>query len=434
MEGTRKVSAEFGLLALILLTGLILASPVLLLLALPIAVHVTLGLILTTENQNLRARRSLSSHRIRDGDSVEVELTLERTGKGPDLALISEERSLAGHIIEGEPSAAEHLTRGRSLVLSYVAQPPRGFYPLEEAHLSARDMLGFQTWEGCLPCPTPLWVLPRYETIGRLKLSPRRTLPVPGTARSRRGGVGVQFFGTRPYIPGDDRRRINWKTLALRDQIVVNLYEEERAAEVTVVLDGRDRAYQLAGGRDLFERTVSACAAICDSAIRDGHRTGLLLYGERLEWVFLGGGRVHSERILQTLAKADIGFSAAFADLGNLPAKLFPSGSSIIIVSPFAQGDEQALGILRARGYDVLALVPDPFTLIREQRPGTDGCENGILRTDQTETAVELATRLVSLERAVILRLLASTGVRVAMWDVNSPLGWLIKAAWRRNR
>lgn len=428
------MGAEFGLMALILLTGLILARPLLLLLAIPIALHLTLGLVLATQNWNLCARRSLSSHRIRDGDSLEVALTLESQEQGPDLGLITEDSTLTIHISEGAASTAQCITSCSSLTLSYAAQPSRGFYPLDRVHLSTRDMLGFQVWEGYLPCPTPLYVLPQYDRVGRLKLSPRRTLSVPGTARSRRGGVGVQFFGTRPYMPGDDLRRINWKTLAQRNQLVVNLYEEERAAEVTVVLDGRDRAYQTAGGRDLFEKSVCACAAICDSTIREGHRTGLLLYGERLEWVFLGGGRVHSERILQTLAKADLGFSEAFADLGNLPARLFPSGSSVIIVSPFARGDEQALGTLRARGYDVLALIPDPFTLMQSKGPRTDGHENHISRTNRTETAADLATRLVSLERAMILRLLASAGVRTAMWDVNTPLGRLIKAEWRRRR
>lgn len=184
-----------------------------------------------------------------------------------------------------------------------------------------------------------------------------------------------------------------------------------------MVLDGRDRVYNILGGRELFEQAVRASAALCESAIRDGHRAGLLLYGERLEWVFPGGGQVHWEKLLQSLAKAELGFSEAFADLGNLDARLFPSGSSIIIVSPFASGDEQALGMLRARGYDVLALVPVP-----------------VVGASRDQSTAGLASRFLALERELMLQALMSAGVRVLVWDVDHPLRPLVQAVWRRRQ
>jgi uncharacterized protein (DUF58 family) len=415
MDGNHKVATELGLLALLLVTGLILANPDVLLLALPIVVHVALGLVLCNQGDALSVRRSLSAHRVYEGDRLDVELVVEKPSQGPDLMLITEETALARHVVEGSTNLAEWVPGGGALVAAYTIQPPRGFYPLQKARVYARDLLGFITWERDVPCPTLLWTLPRYERIGRVMLTPRRTLSLPGAARSRRGGVGVQFFATRPYVPGDDLRRLNWKALARCGKLVVNLYEEERAAEVTVVLDGRERTYQIPNGREAFDQAVRACAALCDSAIRDGHRTGLLLYGERLEWVPAGTGRTHSERLLQGLAKADLGSSEVFADLGNLPASLFAGGSSVIIVSAFAPGDEQALGMLRARGYDVLALVPNvPLS----ERAG--------------QTSSGLAERLLSLEREVMLQVLMSAGVRVSVWDVDTPLSSLVKGAWRR--
>ena len=417
MEGNRKLGAELGLLALILVIGLVLANPAVLLLALPIAVHAAFGLVLAREGRQVSARRSLSSQRIHEGESVEVELAVQKGGEGPALLLVAEDTAVAKHVIEGPISLAEQVAEGGALQFSYVARPHRGFYPLEHAHLRVRDLLGFATREDELPCPTPLWVLPRYQRIGRVMVYPRRTLSVPGTAQSRRGGVGVQFFATRPYIPGDDLRYVNWKTLARGGQLAVNLYEEERAAEVTVVLDGRDRVYHILGGRELFEQAVRASAALCESAIREGHRAGLLLYGERLEWVFPGGGQVHWEKLLQGLAKAELGFSEAFDNLGSLDDRLFPSGSSIIIVSPFAPGDEQALGMLRARGYDVLALVPVPA-----------------MGASRDHSTAGLASRFLALERELMLQVLMSAGVRVLVWNVDYPLRPLVQTVWRRRR
>lgn len=427
MEGRRKVAAESGLLALILAAGLILVSPEVLLLALPIAVHLILGLLLTGACRapipQLQARRRLSSHRIYEGESIAVELVVENPGGGLDLVLIDDTNAFAEHGVEGLTSRAGRLPKGGSLLLSYIARPQRGFYPLERVEIRARDLLGFASWEDSLACPTPLWVLPRYERSVRLDLLPRRTLPMPGTAPSRQGGVGVQFLATRPYIPGDDLRRLNWKALARRDQPVINLYEEERAAEVIVVLDGRERVYQDLGGQELFEHAVRACAALCDAAIRGGHRTGLLLYGKRLEWVFPSCGRAHRERLLQGLAKAALGSSEVFSELGALPSRLFPSGSSVIIVSPLVPGDEQALGLLRARGYDVLVLMPDPRSLSQEIGP-----KSGELSPEA------LALRLMALERGILLRALTAAGVRVTVWDASRPLAPLVRAAWGRRR
>ncbi len=424
MEGARKarkVATESTLLALILAAGLIFASPGVLLLALPIAVHIMVGLLLAGRNVHprLRAERHLSGHRIYEGDSVTIRVRAENSGDDLDLALVAEdaERAPAGHV-EGGTSRVDRLPKGGSLILAYTVRPGRGFYPLEQIHIQARDLLGFVTWEGELACPAPLWVLPQYERLPGLRgLFPRRTLSNPGRARSRREGAGVQFFATRPYIPGDELRRLNWKALARRDQLVVNLYESERAAEVTVVLDGRERAYQVQGGRELFEHAVHAAAALCDGAIREGHRTGLLLYGERLEWVFPSCGRAHRERLLQGLARAGLGSSEAFAELGEIPTRLLPSGSSVIIVSPLIPGDEQALGMLRARGYDVLvlALVPD----LNGSPPE---------KAEQTSTTLGLAGRLVALERELMLQALISAGVKVAVWGVNRPLAPALRA------
>ncbi len=417
MAGPHKLAGELGLLALVLVVGLTLASPTVLLLALPIAIHVTLGLLLTRRFLKLRATRHLSNSRTHHGDGIDVELSIENLGQHLDLVLVTEQQTLAKHVTEGTTSSARTLCAGGTLTLSYSAQPPRGFYNPAQVPVYARDLLGFTNWTAHLSCPSPLWVFPSYDPVGRVGLSPHRTLSVPGTARSRRGGEGIQFFATRPYIPGDSLRHLNWKALARRHQTVINLYEQERAAELTVVLDGREWAYEPVQGQETFEHAVRACAALCDSAIRDGHRTGLLFYGERLEWIPLGSGKVQRERLLQGLARAELGFSEAFADLGNLPSRLFPSGSSVIIVSPFTTGDEEALGMLRARGYDVLALVSEPAP-----SPVTES------------TPLGLATRLAKLERQLMLQVLRVAGVRVVVWRVDSPLSIAIKATRWRSR
>jgi uncharacterized protein (DUF58 family) len=69
--------------------------------------------------------------------------------------------------------------------------------------------------------------------------------------------------------------------------------------------------------------TRSAAAALVDTFLTAGNRVGLLLYSQYLSWTFPGYGKIQRERILQALARAEVGDSQVFSDLMYLPARLF---------------------------------------------------------------------------------------------------------------
>lgn len=124
------------------------------------------------------------------------------------------------------------------------------------------------------------------------------------------------------------------------------------------------------------------------------------------------------ERLLRLLAQARLGTSAVFSQLTYLPVRFFPAGSQIVLVSPLLPGDEDWIGQAHARGYAVLVIVPEPGSFYRLTLP--PGPE------------VELAARLLSLERQIMLRRLLEAGVRVVEWDVRAPLAPQLAAALRR--
>ncbi len=423
MEGPGKLGVELGLLVALLAVGALFAAPGLLLLCVPLTVHLTLGLWLGAGERHPRlvAERTLSGQRVQEGDAVTVELTVENRGGPLQMVFVQEDAILAGHVVEGQAAVGGRLPRGGRLQLRYTALPPRSSVALAGVHVQVRDLLGYVTWEGGLCCPTPLVVLPRFEPLPGILLAPRRTLSTPGSVPSRRGGAGVQFFDVRDYTLGDDVRRLNWKILGRRNRLVVNRYEEERTTDVVLVLDGRRRAYEETAGEPLFDHAVRGCAAIADTLVREGHRTALLMYGERLDWAPAGCGRRHRERLMQSLAGARLGSSEVFAELARLPVRLFPAGSTVILVSPLVAGDEEALGPLAARGYELLALVPDAVS---------QGLPDGGPVSDE----VRLARRVVSLERALVRQAVAAAGVRMAVWDVRGPLAPQVRRAWRRRR
>lgn len=417
-----KARAELVLVALLLGVGIGLRMPVLAFVALPLAVHLLGGFVLAAADRRprLQASRSLTASRAWEGEELEVRVEVTNRGRRVELLYLRDPVPPGAVVLEGGAERLTDLGPGETAQLAYRIRVRRGAYDFPGVGVQAYDLLGFVGWSEEVPCPATLTVLPRYERLQGVALAPRRTLPQPGTARSRRAGSGVEFFGCREYRPGDEIRRINWKASARAGQLVVTEYEEERAADVAVVLDVREAAYRAENPLDLLDHAVRGAASLVQGFLAGGNRVGLLLYGAYLDWIYPGYGRRHGERLLRRLAAARPGRSEIFAELRRIPTQLLPSGSQIAVVSPLLPGDEEDLGALAARGYQVMVLVPDVTTMERESLgEGPD---------------VELAARILALERRALLSRLYAARVRPLVWDVRYPLAPQARAAWRRVR
>ena len=134
-------------------------------------------------------------------------------------------------------------------------------------------------WSGSnydLPTDGQLFILPPVLRLRRVAIQPRRTRIFSGTIPARQGGSGVEFFDVREYQQGDSPRWINWRATARHPQNVFsNEFEQERAADVGLILDGRHRTNDF-GDRSIFENSVLATAALADTFLNAGNRVGLL--------------------------------------------------------------------------------------------------------------------------------------------------------------
>ena len=187
------------------------------------------------------------------------------------------------------------------------------------------------------------------------------------------------------------------------------------------VLDGRERSNLFAGGRTLFEHSVLAAGALADAFLTQGNRVGLLIYSQYLHWTWPGYGKLQKERILHALSGAAPGASQIFDGLQYLPARVFPPESQIVLVSPLVEDDYTTLIQLRARGYQVMVVVPDPVSFeqsyLLEQR-------SRYARAD-----VELATRLVRMERDLLMRRMQRAGLHIVEWNVAQPFDQAMRRA-----
>jgi uncharacterized protein (DUF58 family) len=182
----------------------------------------------------------------------------------------------------------------------------------------------------------------------------------------------------------------------------------ERTADVGIILDARQASNIISGGDSLFEHAAFAAASLASMFLKGGNRVGLLTYGFGLEWVFPGYGKKQQDSILRSLARAETGHNYSLETLSNLPVRFFSAHSQIVMVSPLWQADTPTLLRMRALGYELLLISPDPIAFELANTPGV---------SDQ-----DPAVRIAQIERRIVLKKLNRAGIQVLNWDVTRPL------------
>ena len=384
-------------------------------LALPLAAYLFAGYLQSADKVHLEATRRLSGERIAPNQNVDVMVTV--VNRGPSLnELLLEDILPAGLTVRSAHS--RHLLRlasGDSYTFAYTVSGPRGGYAFEGLEAQSNDHLAVTSLKVRVEAKGRVFILPPLMPVRNVAIRPRRTRVYAGTIPARAGGTGTEFFGVREYQPGDPPHAINWRVSARYSQaLYANEYQQERVADVGIVLDGRSRTNEFGHGRSIFEHSVQASASIADALLSQGNRVGLLLYASFLGWTFPGYGKLQRERILHALANARTGESQVFSDIEHIPTKLFPPESQIVMISPLMEDDLRPLIRLRAQGYDVLVISPDPVKFELAHLPASN-------------PDVELAGRILRMERTVLLQRLQRANIHVIDWDVKEPFDLVVK-------
>jgi uncharacterized protein (DUF58 family) len=388
-------------------------------LAIPLLIYAGAALLGRPELPQLSATRSFSAQRLASGEPAQVSVSITNLGARPATVLLEDQLPHRLTLIDGQPHLLTTIAPGASAELEYTVSGERGLYQFPGLHASVQDQLGL--FHATMPLPTPgqIFVVPEVIRLRRVEIRPRRTHVYAGQIPARQGGAGVEFYGVREYQPGDPTRWINARATARNPQnLFVNQFEQERVADVGLILDARRHSDVRTRDGALFEYAIQAAGALADTFLHRGNRVGLLMYGRSLDWTLPGYGKVQRERILRALARAETGDLPVLERLDYLPTRLFPARSQIVLISPLLPHDLEMLASLRARGYQLLVISPDPIGF--EQRN----------LSEQPETAT--ATRLARIERALLLQRCRRSGVTVIDWPTELPFQQVAEAALSR--
>jgi len=417
----KRVLLLSGIIYTLVLVAFATRNGILLVLVLPFVIYLGAGLLFGPEEMKLVATRKITPHRVPPGYPVKVEIEIVNEGDRLESIVLEDQLPPGLEVIHGEISLLASLDSGESVEISYTVSASRGDYRFGNVCGSASDLLGIYSKEISIPAVGRLSVHPEMIRIGRIPIRPRGTRVFSGFIPARQGGPGVEFFGVREYQHGDPLRWINWRASArnLRG-LFINQFEQERCADVSIILDTRHSSeIQSKTGDSLFEYSVSAASALAETFLKDGNRVGLLMFGTQLDWTIPGYGKQQREKILQSLARAKPGRSLIFEKLENIPVRLLPAHSQLVLISPLHRDDLSTLINLRARGYGLLVISPDPIEFEMKQ-------------LNKIDDSLILASRLARLERNLTILKLRQAGIQILNWDVDASLEGAMNMALSR--
>jgi uncharacterized protein (DUF58 family) len=143
----------------------------------------------------------------------------------------------------------------------------------------------------------------------------------------------------------------------------------------------------------------------------------MLIFGEPEVNLYPGYGKVQLNRILSALTRTTPKLDGSLGGLHFSNVHMFSNRSLIFVISPLAPNDWQLFPRLRAYGYQVLLISPDPFDFAR-----------GVLSSDRT---TGLATRIARVERQLEINKISQLWIPVIDWQVSQPLSPLVRNALR---
>jgi len=221
-----------------------------------------------------------------------------------------------------------------------------------------------------MPQPTRFIDPATLMKISSLELIARTVVEgfIAGLHRSPHLGFSVNFAEYRPYRPGDDIRKIDWKVFGRLDRYFVKEYEGETNTTIHLILDcSRSMAYESQGIRKLeYGQFLAACLGYFAFKQRDG--VGFVSYDEDvIDFVPARGSIGHLNTVLHTIERANAGRKTNFVKpLVSVAERLRRRGIVVLISDLYDEPERVMEGLrhLAYRGNDLIVFqVLDPAEL-----------------------------------------------------------------------
>lgn len=320
----------------------------------------------------ITAHRSRLPTRIREGQTIDVELAI--TGRARGGTILLEERLarlappvrlLVGAL--GDDLGAQY---------SYSITPAlRGEYAIGPLTAVWSDPFGLTRRRVELINAETVLVHPSVESVHDRVLAREWEDPPIRPPVSKPWPTGFEFYGMRDYVSGDDPRRIVWRAVARTGRYLVREAEQGITDRVTIILDDQARAHTSGEPSETFETAIRAVASIGVRHLGDGFVIGVEASSGSLARA-LRGPRARLG-LLDALARARPGHEPLIAALRRVLADPRRDAHHILVTPHLDHAAAKVIRLMLDRGgsmtfVHVVTDESDPESLARAS---VLGCE-----------------------------------------------------------
>lgn len=197
------------------------------------------------------------------------------------------------------------------IAVQYKLRPTkRGVYSFGRVRVFVSTRLGLVARRFSTAVPQDVKVYPSYLMLRHYELlAVSQNLTEMGLKRIRRTGNQTEFDQIKEYVPGNDYRNINWKATARRNQLMVNIYRDERSQQIYSVIDKGRVMQQAFAGMTLLDYAINASLVLSYVAIRREDKAGLVTFADQFEtWLPASSREGQMQRLSEALYKEETTF------------------------------------------------------------------------------------------------------------------------------
>ena len=182
-----------------------------------------------------------------------------------------------------------------------------------------------------------------------------------GQHASPHKGFSVEFRQHRPYVQGDEIRRLDWKIFGRTDRFYIREFDEETNLRATVVLDASgSMGYRGQKGILKFDYARKLAASLAYLLMSQQDAVGLITFDSKVRDIIPCRTKItHLHLMLETMVKTEPGKDTSLAPVLESLAQRLKRRGLVILISDFFDDPAallRSIGVLRKKGHEIIAL------------------------------------------------------------------------------
>jgi uncharacterized protein (DUF58 family) len=306
--------------------------------------------------------------RVQVGEVFDERLMLDNLSAMPKLWVqIADASTLPGHRAGYVASLGG---RKRAMWRARTVCRQRGRFQLGPVTATSGDPFGLFRQRIFLSPTQNVLVLPRILPLTAFSFF---TGGLPGRGRSARRALQATTNATtiREYVTGDALSRIHWRSSAHYNKLMVKEFDLDPAVDVWIFLDLYENVQAGEGEHSTEEYGVTIAASVATYLLRQDLSIGMIVNGERREFLSLDRGDRQVERVLELLAVVNAGSGTDLKEALALDAYHFGRNTAAVIITPSTSRDwHEGVRHLQRRGVQVAVVGLDAASF--ENRPSDE--------------------------------------------------------------